>query len=219
MIHSMNGIELEKAELRALLEFASKDTENPFAVVHFATADGVITAYATDGKRCVQAEGVAEENARRGEWSVFRAFLVACHKLIGPGQHLVLEVYGASLNRAVVIDTESGEEATSMTWPRDAASTQATIPVADIAKFVKLPTHEQSTRCVSVPPGQVAALALIGKAVGDEGVALDIYPPRVRMHPLIFRLEGPRATWTGAINPMGSKEDVEAAKRSAEDGS
>lgn len=209
MKHLPHGILLEKAELRALLEFTPRNPEDPRAVVHFRTEGTTVTAYATDGKRCIQADGFADDGVQKGEWSVFRDFLVACHKLIGGGQHLVLEVTGASLNRAYAQDTETMDERASMTWPIDAAATQQSLPIEGLQNLVILPTHSTPARCVSVPAGQIGALSIVGKATGVDGPALDIYPPENRLAPLIFRVDGPIATWTGAISQMGAPESTE----------
>lgn len=198
-----NGITLFPAEIAALLRFAEKSEDSPYSVVHLRSEDDWVWAYSTDAKRALQARGPCEDpDAPDGEWTVYRRFLDDARKLCTSEDHVLLEVRGASLHRAVVMKTETMEEITSVEWPRDAASNQMTFPLDTLRQLIKLPTTERPVRCVSVPASQLSDLAAVGKAAHDR---LDLYPGRSRMDPLTFRIDD-ITEWTGLIQPVRDRE-------------
>lgn len=204
-----DGIVLDKAELKALLEFSHAAPDSMHAVVHFEVSGEHVHAYATTTARSVEVQGVAESDAHEGVWSVYRDFLVACHKLIGSEQHLVLEVSHSSLNRAVVMgEGEDGElvECASMTWPRDASVSQSGFTAEGFRRYVQLPAVARRVKCVTVSAAHLGALAVVSKAAGES---VDLYVGKDRSDPLFFRFDGDFTTWTGSIVPRRSPADME----------
>lgn len=204
-----DGIVLDKAELKALLEFAHAAPDSMHAVVHFTVSGEHVRAYATTTERSIEAQGVAESDAQEGVWTVFRDFLAACHKLIGTGQHLVLEVSHSSLNRAVVMgESEDGDlvECASMTWPRDASVSQSGFTAEGFRSYVQLPAVARRVKCVTVSASHLGALAVVSKAAGES---VDLYVGKDRSDPLFFRFDGDSTTWTGSITPLRSRADLE----------
>lgn len=210
------GIVVTKAELAALLEFAESSKDSSLSVVQFWVDGDRCRAYATDGKRAVEADG--ESNGRtEGEWTVHREFLDSVRKLLTGAQQAVLEVSAASLHSVKIEDAETGTEVSSLTWPTDAASTQTTIPT--LRQIIQLPLPKRDvSRCATLPACQLAGLSLVGKAAQWD--ACDIYPPESAQDPLVFRIDGGAGTmWTGIVMQMREKvadvefdQDLEAAE-------
>lgn len=203
---TLNGIQFYKPELRVLLEFAESAKEAMLAVVHLRIAGDRVFAYATDGRRAVQAMGDVDAGVTDGEWTVFRHFLDHVHKLLDANQFVLLEVSGASLHRAVIMDGESLQEVESMICATDAASTQMSFPLEPLNRLIRLPVTQRPVRCVSVPASQLASLSHLGKAASET---LDLYPGKDRQSPITFQCEGSDTIWTGLIQPMKQPTESE----------
>jgi len=199
------GIVVNKAEIAALLEFASRDVERSLSNVQIRVEGSKLFAYATDGRRAIEAIGGVADG-EDGEWALGREYLAELRKLLGNDDRAVLLVSGASLHEALIED-EDGNQRSSLTWPKDAASTQTTIPV--LRQAMAIPRGAKRASCVSVPASQLGAIALVGRAAGWDEV--DIYVPKGRADPLVFRVDASPTTWTGCIMPTG-KDDPEGTE-------
>lgn len=202
------GIILSRAELTALLAFAATDEKRQpqKCVIHFSTLDQRLRAYAADGTRAIEADSAFNDQAPAGEWSIDRRFLEQARKLATADDLIVLEVSGASLHTARIED-EAGGEISTIAWPVDAASSQATLPLDDFRQIIKLDPSDVATKCVTVNSSQLASLAVIGKAANWD--AVDLYQPATRAEPLRFRFDSVGSTWTGVLMPQKSEADYE----------
>lgn len=208
------GILISKAEIAALLEFATTDQANELSRVRFFVDGDRCWAYASDGHRAIEADGESSDELS-GEWAVERSFLEAVKKLLDKDTRAVLEFSGASLHSAVIEDEEEGAERGTVTWPHDAAIAQLTIET--LRQVIKIPRTRETVRCVTVPGTQLAALALVAKAAGWN--ELDVYPPKTRSEPMVFRIDGGAGTtWTGCVMPSrdrGVDPDATAERHEA----
>jgi hypothetical protein len=212
MRYSESGLILKKAELTALLGFCSKDKERPhLCVVQFRVRDGRVYAYATDGKRAVEADGHAVPTVVYNEWTVRRECLDQARRALDGSQVLRLGFSFASLNEAFI--EEQGLEVASLSWPEDAASSQASFPAVD--QIVRLPhASEEVARCAGIAAQYLADIRLMAKAANVE--AVDCYPPRTNRDPAYFRANGEDTTWTAVVMPAlteASEEEAKKAKR------
>jgi hypothetical protein len=212
MRYSESGLILKKAELTALLGFCSKDKERPhLCVVQFRVRDGRVYAYATDGKRAVEADGHAVPTVVYNEWTVRRECLDQARRALDGSQVLRLAFSFASLNEAYI--EEQGLEVASLSWPEDAASSQASFPAVD--QIVRLPhASGEVARCAGIAAQYLADIRLMAKAANVE--AVDCYPPRTNRDPAYFRANGEDTTWTAVVMPAlteASEEEAKKAKR------
>lgn len=212
MRYSGSGLILNKAELTALLGFCSKDKERPhLCAVQFRVRGGHAFAYSTDGKRAIEADGHAEPSVKENEWTVRRECLDQARRALEGSQVLRLAFSYASLNEAFI--EEQGLEVASLSWPEDAASSQASFPAID--HIVRLPhASEEVARCAGIAAGYLADIKLMAKAANVT--AVDCYPPRTSQDPAYFRANGEDTTWTAVVMPVltdASAEEARNAKR------
>ncbi len=197
---TLNGIQIFKAELRALLAFAESDKAGSLAVVHLQIEGDRVYAYATDSRRAVRAEGDVEDPAiPDGHWTIYRDFLDKTHKVLGANEYALLEMAGASLRRVAIVDEETLMETSSFECATDAADLQASFPINVLETRIKLPTTLRPVGCVTVPASQLSALSYLSKAASDT---LDFYSGASRQDGVTFQCEGPDTVWTGIIMPM-----------------
>jgi hypothetical protein len=209
-----HGIELNKAELTALLAFTNNDSEN-FAAVHFVVpaAGGKLEAVATDGTRAVEVYSSAEEtDALAGEWLVACDFLDTCKSALKKGQVCTLRVSQTGVRSAVVTDVESGEEQATITWPREAASTQ--ISIESIRKVSRI-ERRLAGSWFAVQAPYLKDIALMSAACGGEPVT--IYPPADEVSPLCFEASGYEARWSGVVMPVRVAAPGEGVDEEAEE--
>lgn len=206
MICSCEGIKLTKAQLTALLEFASKDSEQPTLYgVHFVIHEHECRARATDGHRAVQVIGQSDGEHPDGQWFVSRDFLDRGKKVLDADQSLRLPFSGASLLEAKIEPTDADVEIGSYAWPQDACRQQ----VLNIDQFMVLPSHRNATRCVTLLAQYLSSLAVVAKATAAG--LLDCYPPKDPTGPFIAHTgehEG-TAEWMVIIMP----QTISGAKR------
>lgn len=168
------GVALSGPELRALLEFASKEEtdRNKYGVQ--ITIEGTrVWARATNGDVALELDGESDGKHADGEWFVHRHFLVQGRKLITGKQVLRLAFSGASLNSAIV--EENSVEICTIEVPSDAAVSQASFPAVD--KVVKLPARARTVaHCSALAGAHAGLIELIEAAVGVE--VSDFYPPK-----------------------------------------
>lgn len=199
----VRGIVVNKAELGALLEFASKDLERSLSNISFRVDQDKLYGYATDGRRAVESIGVATDMAFPGEWQIGRAYVEELRKLLGGTDRAVLQTSGGSIREAMIED-EDGTARSTVAWPHDAVSGQVTIPM--MREAIRPPDGAKRVVCMSLPASQLASIGLVGKAAGWDVV--DVYAPKGRTDPIIFRVDG-QTTWTGAIMPVRGDEETE----------
>lgn len=198
------GIVIMKSEIAALVAFASSDKAHELSRVRFSVDGDRLTAYASDGSAAVEASGFSTGDTR-GEWAIGREFLEELKKLLGTDDRAVLMVSGASLHDARIEDKD-GKERSTVTWPRDAASTQITIEA--LRNVIKLPTKTRGlARCSQIAGGYLAMIELCTRAAG-YGIA-DVYPAESARSPLTFQTGGGPlgTTWTGVLMPAPTEPD------------
>lgn len=201
------GIHVNKSEIQALCEFASRDKERvTLSAIHIRSEGADLTVYATDGHRAVECSAVARDGAHDGEWSLGREFAVELGRLLTGTDRAVL-VFGDGV-QAVIEDTETGTEKSRLVWPSDGASTQMTIKAYRAA--IALPISAKRVACMTLPASQLAAVGLVGKAAGFDVV--DVYAPKLRTDPIVFRVSAAGNTWTGCIMPTRGDEETDEDK-------
>lgn len=213
-----NGIGLSKAELAALLAFAHPVDEegksSHMAVVYFRISEDHCWAYATDGHRCVEADGESDTKHADGEWYVRREFLDAAAKLLDARGLLRLGFSGASLTEARV-ENEFGDEVAVFQWPRDASPRQTSFP--NVRGMFHLPSHSTACRATTLNTGFLADLKKVAKAAGRSGI--DVFHPADPKGATYFRCSGdPTTVWTAVVLPMGESATVEQGEEGPGDG-
>jgi hypothetical protein len=209
-----HGIELNKAELTALLAFTNAQSE-AYSAVHFVvpSAGGKLTAVATDGTRAVEVYSSAEEtDALAGEWLVACDFLETCKSALKKGQICTLKVTKTGVRSAVVTDVESGEEQATITWPREAASTQ--ISIESIRQVSRI-ERRLAGSWFAVQAPYLKDIALMSAACGGEPVT--IYPPADEISALCFEASGYEARWSGVVMPVRVAAPGEGVDEKAEE--
>ena len=210
-----SGIVIYPAELAALLKFTAKSKEDDLYCVHFRREDlkdvDSLVAYATNGKRALQAVGPVEADdgdAPEGEWTVHRSFLDVAFKTLVAEQYLLLCIEGTKVRKAEVNDAETHEILATLGWPTDAASTQMAFPREDLKKFIQLPTTERPVRCISINATYMVDLAAVARAAGSG--RLDLYPGKTRQDGMVFAIEEEGMTgWRGILMPLRDRESSE----------
>lgn len=208
-----NGIALTKAELRALREFAAKEeTDRNRYGVQFETKGNRVFARATDGRRCVEFEGI-NDGLHVGEWFVGQKFLIDGRKELEGKQVLRLCFKGASLHEAVV--EENGITRLTLTSEQDEAVAQTSFP--EIAKTIKIPgPRRERPHCVTLAEGHMRAVQLAALAVEEEMV--DWFPPAEADGLLVFRIAHDKQTsCIGAMRANLSAESIVKASAIDED--
>jgi len=196
---------VNRSELKALLAFSSTEDSSELYGVQFIVDDDQCYAYASDGQKSVEAIGALFGEPQRGEWFVDKEFLKAAIKLLSGKRQLRLPFAGASLTEARIED--DGIEVQSLSWPKDAASAQASLQ--DFKKHLSVPVSKNAAHCVTMGAPAMAVMGLLGKAAGTESV--DCYMPKKRHEPAIFRLgDDLETTWTACILPWQSTADDDA---------
>jgi len=202
------GISLDRKELRALLEVASKESDDrdKFGILFRVTGEKVY-ASATNGRVALEAFGIGDGAHSDGEWFVSREALVEGKKLLAGKQVLRLEFKGASLNHVRV--EENGLELSSLSWPKDVAVAQCSFPA--VKKDLKIPRRKREIgHCHSVAAAYLAVVELVADAAGVEFA--DCYPPENSDQPYVFQCGADEeTTWTGSILPLktSASESVE----------
>lgn len=205
------GITLTRAEIAALLEFASTDPERQLSRVRMVTRPDAVKAYASNGIRAVEVSGLCAPGTDDGDWQVERAFLDAVRKVLTAKGEAVLHVTGAGVQEATLRNDE-GEPVGTVVWPHNAATTQ--LPIEAIQTAITIPAGGKSVRCVTVRASQMKALEAVGKGAGREEI--DIYAPKTRADPIVFRCESDAGDWIGCIMPArGDEDDDETATAKA----
>jgi len=124
-----SGININRSELAALLEFAGDD--NQYGCVHFRIDGGAkLIASASDGRRSVECTSEADSDALTGEWRCDRQFIESCRRLVDPNEtQVVLKVTEKGMREVLIVGIEDEAERGRYKVPTDAVSTQITISV------------------------------------------------------------------------------------------
>jgi hypothetical protein len=208
------GIELNKAELAALLAFTGDDSK--FSLVHLRINQaGKLIASASDGKRAV--ECTAEGLAPPGEWRVDRALIEACRRLVDEGEtKVLLKVTEKGLKEFAIVGIEDNSPRSTHKWPNDAASTQITSAVihgeigtaSDIATRVKGSWFALNTK--SLKP-------LIAVEAAANKCPLSIFPPKNETGLVTFQATSEHGAWCGVFHPVAVVAPGEEAEEDDED--
>lgn len=202
------GIILTKPEIAALCEFSGRDPDHKrLHAVHFRVAGPELVAFVSDGRRALEVSAVADKDAYEGEWSLDRNYAVELGRLLTGAEHAVVGL-GVGALQAVIEDIETGAEQSTLVWPSDGASRQLTLET--VRDCIALPVSAKRVACMTLPASQLAAVGLVGKAAGWDVV--DVYAPKLRTDPIVFRVTGHGNTWTGAIMPTRGDEETEEDK-------
>lgn len=189
------GIELTSAELRALIAFTS--TDERFAWAHFSVHQDKLRATATDGTRAIEAHAEAEEDAVAGEWYITREFLDTCRRTLQKGELCELKVTKVGLKRAVITDTVTGEQRSTITSPKEVSSTQMTIEAVRNSTRVE---RRLSGSWFAVQAQYLKDVAIVSAACGGKPVT--VYPPLDSLSPLCFEASGYEGRWCGVVMPV-----------------
>lgn len=192
------GIELNRAELTALLAFTGENI--PYSCVHFAVAAGSkkLAASATNGHRaCDVVSQIEDDAATVGEWAVDREFLETCKRALAKGQICKLQVTPTGLKSAVIVEVESGQQRGTIGWPHDAASTQMSI---EKIRSVTRIDRRLSGSWFAVNAAYLRDMALMSAACGGQPVT--VYPPADSISLIFFEASGYEAQWSGFVMPV-----------------
>lgn len=194
------GIEVNKAELTALLTFAGSGEED---WIYFGVRSprAKLVASATDGKRALEITTESDSDDHViGEWQIARAFLEACGRVVESEGLCVLLVTPTGLRKARVMDVESHAERATVSWHEEAASTQ--VSMATLSGII------QNAKLLAGHRG--SWFALQGRYLADMNVVsracdkapITIYPPAGPIDPMYFEATSDGAQWRGCIMPV-----------------
>lgn len=194
------GLFLSKAEIDALLAFASDNPESPTLYgVHFRVTRHEVRARASNGYIALDGLG-QNESERLSEWFVHRDFLRRAYKVLDNSHRLRLEFKGASLYHSTIVDAD-GNELSSFSWPTDAANGQQSfIDQAAWDKLLKPPRGERQVSCIRLNADYLSLMKKIASAAENDGI--DCYPPADAEEKSLFRCKGEDTLWLAAIAPM-----------------
>lgn len=191
---SKQGIEINKAELGALLFFAGKNDQ---AVVKFRVGAGAkLVVGASDGKRAVECEANAAD-AERGEWLVPASYLELLRRGVNKGRtEVLLRVTVKGLKDAVLRGAISRDEHQEVLDKTNGTSTQ--VSMESLHKLVKDVQLTGSWFAI-VPKHVNKALDVISKAA--DGCPITLYPPREPTEHVLFEASGDGGRWRGKLQP------------------
>lgn len=199
------GIELGKAELTALLTFAGADNSTSNVYFGVRRAKGKLVASATDGHRALEITTESESDDHVvGEWSVARAFLESCAKILDTEGVCVLLVTRHGLRQARIMDVESLAERATVSWHEEAASTQITMEtLTGLIHSAKLQAGHKGS-WFALNGRYLSELAIVSKACNKAPIT--IYPPAAPSAPMYFEATSDGAQWRGCIMPVTVEE-------------
>jgi hypothetical protein len=194
---TQKGIEINREELWALLEFTGDSEEH--SAVHFrVNGSAKLEVAATNGKRSVECIAKADK-AEPIEIAIDSDYLEKCRVALDKGQSLLIEVGAKGVKNVAVIDTKSGDKIIPvLSWHRDAASTQLTL--TSIAKELKLPKDANwMGSWVAFDP--VALNPLDRIKVATNGCPITLWPPKDPGSALQFEARSESGHWKASILP------------------
>lgn len=165
-----DGIEINKAELGALLDFAGK---GDFAAVNFRVdAKQKLIVRAGDGKRSIKCVSSAGDH-ERGEWTVQASYLELVRLGIKKGQtDAALRVDSKGLKDALIRGVASREVQHEILDRTNGTSTQ--VSIEQLEELAKDPSLQGSW--FALQPKQInRSLAVLSKAA--DGCPVTYYPP------------------------------------------
>lgn len=188
------GIEINKAELGALLLFAGKADS---AVVKFRIdAKGKLFASATDGKRGTECEA-SGDGAEKGEWLVPGSYLELLRRGLNKGRtEALLRTTAKGLRDAVLRGAIARDEQQEVLDKSNGTSTQ--VSMESLHKLVK-DTPLAGSWFAIVPKHINRPLDVISKAT--DGCPVTLYPPTEPTGHLLFEATGDGGTWRGKLQP------------------
>jgi hypothetical protein len=202
---TQKGIELDAAELKALVAFTG-EMERGMDAVHFRVTPAptesklkmVVTA--SDGHRLVEVEAFAEKDALEGEWAVAKELLQSCSKELVKDSLCVLRVERAGLRKARIVGIEDNKTIMALECPREAASTQISMTtILEVSRTVRR-ERRLTGSWFAVRGSYLAEFQLVSKAAGGSPVS--VYPPVGPDSPIGFEASGTGGTWTGVLMPV-----------------
>lgn len=209
---SDRGININKAELAALLEFTGDDSQ--FRFVHFCVnGNAKIVASASDGKRSVEFTSEADTDAQTGEWRCDREFIEACRRLVDPNQtQVLLKVTEKGMREVLIIGIDDESERGRYKVPSDAVSTQVTM--AGIHKEIGGSNLDSATKRSWFAMSAKTLKPLIAVERAAAGCPITIYAGKTFDAPVNFEARSIGGHWLGAFKPS----TVTAAGDEAPDG-
>jgi hypothetical protein len=183
---SNGSIELTKPEIRALIEFASKDEIRPIHNVQFSPATGTVAA--TDGHTCLLLS--ADEPTHGESYLMARTDLQTVYKTLRPKDTAVVLRY----NDDVLVNI----------LPQNTLCTPFKVREGNYPdlQFLYIDNGEgRHPQSVGVDPKYLARLLLVQKAVGAPGMEM-ITPRGDGLFPLRFKARKSDTSADVLILPM-----------------
>ncbi len=189
---------LTKAELLALCEFTHKDVVRMhLSAVCFDYGRGECTA--SDGTMLAQYRPEEKPDGQT-KVAVQRETLLRLSKSMDAQSTLVV-----SANDSEVTLRITGPLALSFwcttTIPRDASTSERMPPYHEVIPPTE--RHENPAPVFALDPSKLAKVGAVQRATGRHR-AVDIYAPKDRNSPILFRIDGD-ARWVVVIMPMRSQ--------------
>lgn len=169
------GTTTTPAALKALLAFsATEDPSSRFDCIAIQVSGGEVTMRASDGSSSLVLRGTAD-GANDGRWDVDLSFFKACLKASNAHDEIRIEPSGATLTNATILRQrehgEEYEEATSLTFPDDAARTQQAFPW-EAQRENERRRGAEGASMVAMDAAVLARLLLVQKATGESSCRL-----------------------------------------------
>jgi hypothetical protein len=207
------GFEIKGPQIAALLAFAGEGRDFGVIYLRVPAAGGKLHAAASNGKGRVWCENTS--NAPKslvGEYRIAREFLEDCCKLCETDvTHAVLKLNGKGVERAVIVDSDSGKPSgPELVWKEPAASGQLTLAKLDDA-IPYTPEAAGGTWFAVNPKKLAAAMNALSRATG--GCPVTVYGPRSPEEPYQLEARAEHGHWgavlaaESVLGPGGQKID------------
>jgi hypothetical protein len=209
------GIELNKAELAALLAFCGDDSK--YGVVHFRiNASGKLIASASDGKRAI--ECTSEGLAQRGEWRCERSLIEACRRLTDAGESsVILRVTEKGLREVLIVAIADQSELGRYKVASDAVSTQVTMDAihGEIGGTAADADIRLKGSWFALGVKSLVPMAAVEKAA--NGCPVSLFPPKNPTSLVRFEAKSEGGTWVGVVAPITVRGPGDEAETDDED--
>jgi hypothetical protein len=197
---SKNGININRSELAALLEFAGDNST--YSCVHFRIDGGAkLIASASDGRRSVECTSEADSDALTGEWRCDRQFVESCRRLVDPNEtQVLLKVTEKGMREVLIIGIDDDAERGRYKVPTDAVSTQITI--AAIHEQIAASELDQATArswFAFSPLKMLKAMGTVERAT--QGAPVTVYAGKTPNELVTFEASGIGGRWAGVFKP------------------
>jgi len=197
---SKTGININRSELAALLEFAGDDTL--YGCIHFRIDGNTkLVASASDGRRSVECISEADPDALTGEWRCSRDFIEACRRLVDPKEtSVLLKVTEKGMREVLIVGLEDETERGRYKVPSDAVSTQITMAVIhDQIAASKLDQATPRSWFAFSPLKMLKAMGTVERAT--QGALMTVYAGKTPDELVTFETSSIGGRWVGVFKP------------------